>query len=79
MRKNQLFFEDTGMSRCLPSSSLLSHKNLPICQFFCNFALSFTKSGLKMRVSNSISSAQLLHSQNYAFKENWKSTAPCFS
>lgn len=43
--------------------------------FFCNFAVPFTKSGQQMTVTDTAINATIAYVQNYAFKENWKSTA----
>lgn len=46
-----------------------------ISRFFCNFAVPFTKSGDNMSLFDIVISNSFAHVQNYAFKENWKSTA----
>lgn len=45
------------------------------CEFFCNFAVPFTKSGKEMIVAITTVDTSIAYVQNYAFKENWKSTA----
>ena len=46
-----------------------------ISDFFCNFAESFTKSDEHMTIFIIAIHELKSHVQNYAFKENWKSTA----
>lgn len=48
---------------------------IAVCEFLRNFAVPFTKSGELMTLRNTAISATVAHVQNYAFKENWKSTA----
>lgn len=43
--------------------------------FFCNFAVPFTKSGEFMTAFYIVIHEPIAHVQNFAFKENWKSTA----
>lgn len=42
-------------------------------EIFCNFAAPFIKSGVDMTVNNITKTTA--HVQNFACKENWKSTA----
>lgn len=50
-------------------------QKIEISKFFCNFAVPFTKSGENMSLFSLDLGNTLAHVQNYAFKENWKSTA----
>lgn len=45
--------------------------------FFHNFAAPFRKSDLLMNLSLSLLRCMTVTVVNYAFKENWKSTAGC--
>lgn len=45
---------------------------MSVWEFFCNFAVPFTKSGVLM--TENLTHKRVL---NYSFKENWKSTACC--